>query len=395
MYLTAQSGHSFFRTTGAREASRLPRFPRAGGSFFSGIVLTALSLLVATPGYAVEEPLGDGWTRFALTGRAYAPAEWGASSVLESDEFWEISRYDPGKTLDGDPGTAWVEGAPGPGIGESIVLAFPGYPEALGFINGYAANRNLFLRNHRVREFNVTVYTALNVDGFATEVVTYYDARPVGPARTIRLADRMDPQRVVLPVDPVAARRAMEEFRASPAVSGWDFPQARTMGVDGDAGMPLNFRYILRLEIAQVYRGSTWEDTCVAEIWPDWGEITEVSVSESMRRLVLTTADGEHVPGYADFEFVLTLLDQSTDGEWAIVIKEPAYPGSGRVHSEYAVIHTPTGQDMTAAIFPDSASGSSGVLPFMFEEEAGTTYVVYDDLESGETLRAPCVSPYR
>ena len=347
--------------------------------------------------FAVEEPLEGGWVRFALTGRAYAVAEWGASSVLESDHFWEVSRYDPGKALDGDPATAWVEGAPGPGIGETIVLAFSHYPEALGFINGFARNQNLFLRNHRVKELNVRLYTALNVDGFATESVTFYDALPVGPARPVVLKDVMEPQRVLLPVSPSSARTAMEAFRTTEAVAGWSFPQAVTMGVDGGMGMPLRFRYILRLEIARVYRGTTWEDTCIAEIWPDFGEIEDVVVSDDMRRLLLTTSDGQQVPGYADFESVLTLVELSRDKRWAIVIREPAYlePGEGRVSSEYAVIHTPTGRDMTAEILAGAGvDGQASILPFGFEEKEGVTWLLFDD-DKGEERRAPCGPLYR
>lgn len=361
-------------------------------------VLTIASALLliwsAAPLFSVEEALEGNWVRFALTGRAYAPAEWGASSVLESDRYWEISRYDPGKALDGDPDTAWVEGAPGPGIGETLVLAFTSYPEALGFINGYAKNQSLFVRNHRVKALNLRLYTGVNIDGFGTETVTFYDALPVGPSRRVHLADARESQRVRLPVPPASAQAAMESFRGSGAVAGRRFPQAADMGLLGDQGIPLSFRYVLRLEIAEVYRGTTWEDTCIAEIWPDHGEIVDVAVAEDMRRLVLATADGRRVGGYADFESVLTLIAQSDDAEWAIVIKEPAYPGSHRVTSEYAVIHTPTGRDMTDAIFAGSATGGPGAIPFDFVTEDGTTFVLYDDPADGALRRVPCVPVY-
>jgi hypothetical protein len=367
------------------------RASRASALTIICVVLLAWSVV---PLFSVEEALEGNWVRFALTGRAYAPAEWGASSVLESDRYWEISRYDPGKALDADPDTAWVEGAPGPGIGETLVLAFSSYPEALGFINGYAKNQSLFDRNHRVKALNVRLFTAVNIDGYATETVTFYDALPVGPSRKIQLADALDAQRVRLPISPASAGAAMESFRASDAVAGRSFPQAAEMGLLGEKGIPVHFRYVFRLEIAEVYRGTTWEDTCLAEIWPDYGEIVDVAVDENMRRLLLTTADGRRVGGYADFEYVLTVVAQSDDAEWVIVIKEPAYPGSHRVTSEYAVIHTPTGRDMTDAIFADSGTGSPGAIPFDFDTEDGTTFVLYDDPADGAVRRLPCVPVY-
>ncbi len=349
-----------------------------------------LLALVVAPLRAVEEPLEDGWMRFSLSGRAFALAEWGASSVLESDHYWEVSRYDPGKALDGDPATAWVEGAPGPGIGEFIVLGLTHYPEALGFINGFARDRNLFAGNNRVKELNVRIYTAVNISGFATEWVTFYDALPVAPAQTVRLADTMEAQRVELPLSSRSAREAMDDFRASDVVTGWSFAQARELGVDASMGAPLHFRYIVRLQIADVYPGTTWDDTCIAEIWPDYGRIDDVTVSDDNRHLLLTTAYGERVPGYADFEYVLTVVELSQNHEWAIVIKEPAYPGTSRISSEYAVIHTPTGHDMTAAIFGRTESGGLNVLPFDFVEEDSTTFVIYEEFTSGETRRAAC-----
>ncbi len=381
----------------------LPRSSRDGGL----PVLVAVLLLSAAGQsvFAVEEPLEGDWVRFALTGRAYAVAEWGASSVLEADNFWEVSKYDPGKAFDGDPASAWVEGAAGPGIGETIVAAFVEYPEALGFINGFARSQSLFERNHRVKRLELQVYLGVHADGFATESVTYYDALPLGQAQTLNLADSRQAQRVPLPLDPATATEAMTAFRNSEAVRDLAFPQAGMMGIKPDMGVPLRFRYILRLEIAEVYRGTTWEDTCIAEIWPDWGAIARVETADNMRRLVLHTPDGRRIPGYADFESVLTVLAVSDDAEWAIVIKEPAYPGPGRMSGEYAVIHTPTGRDMTAVLFSAVAEGEPpdatphnttpfdttpfNIIPFDIVREGGRLFVVYDDLAAGETATVP------
>jgi hypothetical protein len=362
---------------------------------FSGLttlILMALGSVVFVG--AVERDLDDGWVRFALTGKAYAPAEWGASSVLEADNFWDDSRYDPGKALDGTTWTAWVEGAPGPGIGESIVLAFPDYPEALGFINGFARNPNLFGRNHRVKALNLSLYTAVNVDGFATETVTLYDALPVGRPERVTLADTRESQRISLPIATETAITAMERFRSSDELVDWNFPQAQEMGVTGETGIPLRFRYIVKLEIAEVYRGTTWEDTCIAEIWPDYGAVTAVTTSDNQRQLILTIPDGRNVAGYADFESVLTVADIDDTGQWALLIKEPAYSEAGRVSSEYSIVHLPTGRDMTAAILPEGPGGKAVGIPYGFDTDGNTVYVLYDEISTGKENRAPCPAAY-
>lgn len=88
------------------------------------LLLIFLLFFLSTAFLSAQEHLEGDWVRFALTGRAYMP-EWGASSALESENPLLISRYDPGKALDEDPATAWVEGVPGPGSGEKYYIALP------------------------------------------------------------------------------------------------------------------------------------------------------------------------------------------------------------------------------------------------------------------------------
>ena len=352
-------------------------------------VVMLLLLSISLPELSAQEQLSDGWLRFTLTGRTSKP-DWTASSVLESDQLYRDSRYGPEKALDGDPATAWVEGVPGPGVGESYIIGLPHYPEAFGFINGYAKNRDLFEKNYRVKELKVQVFAGLAVSGFATEIAQFFDARPISEALTINLADIMEAQRIELPFEGSRILARMREFRNSEEVRSWDFPQAAEMGVDGSEGMPISFRYLIRLEIAGTYPGSKWEDTCIAELWPDYGRASKVSVSEDGKSLLITAAAGEQIPTYSDFEYVLTLVETSRNKEWAIVIKEPAYADEGRISSTYAVIHTPSGRDLSKSIFGSSAEKlGTRLLPTGFIRKQGTTYLEYEDFEQGETKQTP------
>ena len=328
-----------------------------------------------------------------MTGSAMG-IEWSASSVLEAGNFWETSRYGPEKALDGNPATAWVEGAPKGGIGESYVIALEHCPSALGFINGYAENRSLFEKNYRIKELTVKIYAGVMVSGFATEYVSFYDAVPITVDRTLRLSDTPDAQKVTLPFYRSYVQTAMEKFRGSEEISTWDFPQAKEMGLSGTEGLPRSFKYILRLEIKAIYPGTTWEDTCLAEIWPDYGEVTDVSVTDDSRALLISTPDGEEIRSYEDFEYVFSLVEHSENGEWAILIKEPAYAEPGRVSTEYAIVHTPTGRDVTDRLFEDPAVLGMEKLPTHFIEKEGKTFLVYDDFESGLTRQVVCPDIY-
>jgi hypothetical protein len=359
--------------------------PQAWALFLGFLILLPASL-------NAETDLGDGWTRFDLTGTA-SPFEWTASSVLESGDPLSFSRYGAEKALDGDPGSSWVEGVPGPGIGESYILALRSYPEALGFLNGYAKNRSLFLKNFRVQELSVRIFAAVNVDGFATERAVFYDALPLTEAGTIHLSDSILSQRVELPFDRAEIRQVMERFKNSGEIAGWNFPQAREMGLSGSGGPPLNFRYIIRLEIADVYQGTTWDDTCIAELWPDYGEVSGVTESADGRSLLITTAAGEEVRSYSPLEYLLSIYETSPDNEWVLVMREPFYAGEGRVSTDYALIHTPSGRDMSGKVFDNPAALGLELIPDGFVMEGSRVFVKYEDLSSGKTLLAPCV-PY-
>lgn len=336
-----------------------------------------------------EEQLEGDWVRFDFAAHTGKP-DWRASSVLESDNPLTSSRYGPEKALDGDPATSWVEGAPGPGIGENYAIALSHVPEALGFHNGYAKNQNLFSKNYRVKALKVRVFVGVNISGFATEQAVFYDALPITESRTIHLNDTMKAQRVALPFDTDEIRTSREAFRTSEALTTWDFPQAEEMGLDGSEGPSLSFRYIIQLTIADTYPGSTWEDTCIAELWPDYGSVSDVSISDDNRKVMITGEAGKQIPTYFPFEYVLTLVETSENHEWAVVIKEPAYPDSERVTSEYALIHTPTGRDMNAEIFGNSVQPGIDFLPVGFITKESATLVEYEDLENGDMHRAPC-----
>jgi hypothetical protein len=362
---------------------RKPRQP-AGRPLCLSILL---ALLVSIGPMYGQEELRDGWLRFGLQGQSFGPG-YGASSVLDAEGGIHRSRYGVDKAMDGDPATAWVEGVAGPGEGESYWLGLEHYPQALGFINGYAKNRSLFEKNYRVRSLKVQTFAAVNLSGFAGQWELFYDAQPISEVKLIDLKDSRDPQKILLPFDRREMISRMHEFRRSEAIQRWNFPQAREMGLSGDEGMEKKFVYILRITIEATYPGSTWEDTCIAELWPDYGAAAEVELRGEDQYLDITDELGQNIPVFYDFDYVLSLIDVSKDRRWALLIKEPAYPGTGRVSSAYAIIHLPTGRELTAEILgPESGSK----LPYAFSSRDGRVFVEWEHIETGAEAGEPCV----
>jgi hypothetical protein len=360
-----------------------------------GVIL--LSLWPGSP-LSAQEQLEEGWLRFPLQGSSFGPL-FGASSVLEAEEGIYRSRYGSDKALDGDKGSAWVEGVPGPGKGESYYLAPKHLPEALGFINGYAQNRDLFHKNHRVRQLKVQIFAGVNLSGFAGQWEDYYDARPLSLEAVIQLTDSMEPQRIPLPFNRAKLAAGMEQFQTSRAIRTLQIPQAREMGLDngdpnGDA-IPKSFRYIIRLEIESTYPGTKWEDSCIAELWPDYGSPAAARVNESGDTLTIIAPEGTAIPVYHNTDGVLTLLELSRDNQWALVIREPATPKDGRISTSYEIIHLPTGRVLTDTIL---GQNSEKLLPYAFGyedapvmgDEGGACYVEFEDPGSGETGWREC-----
>lgn len=354
-------------------------------SYLCCFILLALAI-PSMPVYGQEELRGD-WLRFGLQGKSFGPV-YGASSVLDAQEGIQRSRYDVDKAMDGNPATAWVEGVAGPGEGESYWIGVDHYPEALGFINGYAKNRSLFDKNYRVRSLEAQIFAAVNLSGFAGQWEEYYDALPISEVELVELEDSMDPQKVRLPFDRREIMSRMEDFQESEAIQALNFPQAREMGLRGDEGVGRKFVYILRLTINATYPGTTWEDTCIAELWPDYGAVTDFNLGGEDQYLHITDELGQNIPVFYDFDYVLTPIDSSKDQRWAIVIKEPAYADSGRVSSSYAVIHLPTGRELTAKILGPE---SERKIPYALSSRNGQVFVEWEHNETGAEGSTACV----
>jgi hypothetical protein len=84
---------------------------------------------------------------------AFATAS--ASSSLPADE---AGTYEPVAAIDTALETAWVEGAPGDGVGEWLLVTFPRplVVERLGISAGYSASDTLFQANNRIKRATLT-----------------------------------------------------------------------------------------------------------------------------------------------------------------------------------------------------------------------------------------------
>jgi len=90
-----------------------------------------------------------------------------ASSHLRTDRY---GQYHPWMAVDGARQTAWVEGVAGPGVGQWLMLSFPGTIEvhSVGLDVGYDKNADIFAKNNRIKRATLIFSNGDRVElGFA------------------------------------------------------------------------------------------------------------------------------------------------------------------------------------------------------------------------------------
>lgn len=212
------------------------------------IMVSALFLLLSADGASGFAPFHI----IDLNGRFFS-----ASSELEDPGVMELGDYGPRLMFDQDPATGWSEGAPGNGIGEYLIVAAGAGAEHVLIQNGFCRSRELFYKNNRVKQFKVSVLYGFSPLGHVTQSGMIFYCSELVPTFTVDVADTMVEQDIPLDLDWVAlhekaarARGLYSEFEKENDISS-------EVAEEG---------YFLRLEIADVYPGSKWNDTCISEL---------------------------------------------------------------------------------------------------------------------------------
>lgn len=147
-----------------------------------------------------------------------------ASSTLVTPT--QPGRHDISKMLDGDLDTAWCEGASDGGAGQTLTFEFMSAGvEAIGIVNGYTKNRDVYQGNGRIKRLHVTAA---------------YE-------RETRQGSANLPQRDLRELN----RRAIAPF------------------IDWLDDIPALSQYTSKVEltIADVHPGARHSDTCISEIY--------------------------------------------------------------------------------------------------------------------------------
>lgn len=146
--------------------------------------------------------------------------------------------------IDGDPSTAWVEGAPGDGEGEWIEVEFRDFvPHAIGILNGYTKSEETYYQNNRVKRCEVEF---IDPDG---NRVTVSQGDGYGDGHVFE-----------------------RDFEAYNPDSPWAFASFIFMAFPDNQSSFSSGK--IRITISATYPGTRYDDTCISEliIWhaEDW-----------------------------------------------------------------------------------------------------------------------------
>lgn len=343
-------------------------------------ILLFFSMLICLSGFILQ----DEWIELLFIGQTNCSSELEPGNPYEGEQ----GTYCAHNLLDGDPETAWVEGNKGYGIGESfnIDLAYA-LPEKIEIRNGYQKSETVFKKNSRVKSIKLTLFAGFHLPGHVTEIAYGYYAKQIGDEKIIELRDAMGTQEIFLPVNPLTAFKERDILTS-------DFRMHFKERLDDlkDYETPMELHYFLKFEIAEVYPGSRWDDTCISDVLFSDMITDPVSSDEAIRKiyepeggvmilydtdirkgmLLLNMTDlKEYKDCEGEIKMAITLMDASPDKEWVQVDYMFSAPGA-RVEEYPVLYHVRSGKRI------DNETLGNATAMYGFTEKDGRIYLATD-----------------
>ncbi len=325
---------------------------------------------------------GQEWQKFSFidAGGVYC-----ASTELNKPADFSIGKYSPHNLFDRDPATAWVEGENGSGTGSYVCVGMGDSLLPYIFLaNGYQKSHDLFLKNNRIRTLKVTLYLAFTDPLRETQAGFDVDAVAFPESRVIELKDTEGYQIIRVPFDAMEAGRFRDQMLREYVLS-----HKNALHQEKAYSWLKDF-FFLKLEIADVYRGSKWDDTCLSDLL--FGKKKELSFIPRNEK-ILTVRESENegairvrtVPGNV-YELLsvsneevrhgktLSVAALSPDKQWAVI--DIMQGGDGRDTEEsYHLYYLPLLSEIPAL----QLYGMGEAIDF--EEKNGRLYILFFDGE--------------
>jgi len=322
-------------------------------------------LIIFLVTYAYAGSLDTDWKQLFLhdaKGHIYR-----ASSELNNSDPGLFGPYGAHNLFDKNGSTCWAEGTPGRGIGESVYMEIKENLKTIHLTNGYAKRKKLFYANNRIKKAKMSLFVGINIPGHATEIFTVYNAAQYPEEKIINLEDTIGPQHIQFPFD----WNRLTRFKKD--VFG-DYVKEKDLF---DIREKLDVKYIMNIEIVDIYKGSKFDDTCISDVWFSYKteshtSIKSIYLNEKENTIYFDSEDGKRVILDKNKDSVFQILEESKDKEWLIVIKMPAEIGGSRVETEYVLYYVPLRKMVDKKLIGQNVAELYG-----FEEKNGSLFIDY------------------
>ena len=237
-------------------------------------------------------------------------------------------------------------------IGEYILIVTPEETRTINIFSGYGENLSLFHKNNRPCKIRLSYFLGVEYDGWG-QVGTKFKAVKFDDEYVITLEDTITLQNFDFPFNDmeklaIFKQRCLDDFKTA----GFG------KNMYGPTELP-QAKWILKIEILDIYKGSKWEDTCISEIFfndryignlHDYKNraIEKVYESENYNEIIMITESKDSVTLYKsnDKDTGLSISEISKDNQWIIILEETWNKNLSRTETEYKIFNTFFGKDM-------------------------------------------------
>lgn len=234
---------------------------------------------------------------------------WSSSSELEQDIYKDFGKYGSINVADSDPTTCWAEGSDSDGSGEYLLAVIPENITKLRIRNGYQKSETVFEANNRPKTIELTILASYELSGYVTETHTGFCISNPLFTSTITLKDQLGYQKVNTGI------RWPNIYQ--------ELSHDKTFDKD---------RFILKIKIIDVYKGTKWNDACISDIniIPN----PYYNLTEDEQGFV-KVKDFKTDTLFYDTESLFSILEISKDAQWIIFIEMPYEIENSRVENNY------------------------------------------------------------
>ncbi|MDD2278287.1 MAG: hypothetical protein PHD06_04290 [Bacteroidales bacterium] len=331
-------------------------------------------LLFLTPSLYAQN-----WNSIGMmkTNGYFTTATSGLPDKDQVEEEWANYKYGSINLTDGDIKTAWVEGEPDDGVGQSVYISIPNNCRTINIFNGYTKSKTLFAQNNRVKRLKLRCYLAINPEGYVTEIADAFLLAPYPQDFYLDLKDMDSLQTFAFPIFP----EEIDIFKS----------QAKKEYLENYTEPIIQMAVIIQLEIKSVYKGTKYNDTCISEVFFSdifitdsrqykYDKVQNVYLDENYEsRVLIDTQDQKGIVILEDPESVFQIIDVSGNNQWATIIRMPVDIGYGRAETEYLILNTKLGRVMNREI--ENVLGILMLDPLFITDKNGYTILEHSQGE--------------